>query len=104
MPQGCFHFFLIANPLCGNTISMNNVSARKLDLLIKGRGLKKGDFARTNGVSPSVLSKLLKGRQMPSVSQAIQIEELTEGYVSIRGWSVEVRTDLTQSPDQCIGV
>jgi hypothetical protein len=104
MSQGCARFFLITNYLCGNFSGMKTVSAHKLELWVRARGLKKGDVARSLGISPPVLSKILKSRQLPDVALAVKIEELTEGYVSIRGWSVEVRTDLTQSPDQCIGV
>jgi hypothetical protein len=97
-------FFLDHEFISWQYIGMKNVSAHKLELWVRARGLKKGDVARSLGISPPVLSKILKSRQLPDVALAVKIEELTEGYVSIRGWSVEVRTDLTQSPDQCIGV
>jgi transcriptional regulator with XRE-family HTH domain len=80
------------------------MSAVNLEKWIRSKGLKKSVVAQKLDVSPPTLSKILKGRQIPDIAQAIRIEELTEGFVSIRGWSIPPRTDLTEKPDQCIGV
>lgn len=85
-----------------------NEAARKLGVWLAGRKsgptrLKKGDFAKGIGISPSFLSRLLSGERKPALELAEAIEEVTDGFVSMRGWNIEVRRDLTENPKQCIG-
>jgi len=51
-------------------------------------GKRKGDFARTLGISPAYLSQLLseKARRTPSFPLMVEIERATGGEVPVSSW------------------
>lgn len=53
---------------------------------IADHGIKKLHFAKTVGVSPTILSRWLTGVHRPSGSARMMVEHVTDGAVPAAGW------------------
>ncbi len=58
-----------------------------LDQWIKQSGTRKGDIARSLGISPGRVSQLLSG-EMPSLDLAVKIQRLTGNQVRPESFSL----------------
>lgn len=53
---------------------------------LKSREITQKDFAEQIGVTPGYLSALLSGKKTPSLTVAVQIEQVTGGDVPAWSW------------------
>jgi DNA-binding XRE family transcriptional regulator len=65
-----------------------NQSSAYLSTWLKENGILRGTFARTLGISAPTMSRILRGQQVPTIELAIQIETMTHGRVSVKGWAI----------------
>jgi len=61
-----------------------------LENFLKTKGLKKKEFARWIGVSPSYLSRILNGGTVPSSRLLLKIEKQTGGVVKASSFLEEI--------------
>lgn len=62
--------------------------AMKLSDYLAERKLKPSQFAGMLGVTPSTLSRILRGHRKPSIALASKIDRETRGMVSVHDWNV----------------
>ena len=55
----------------------------KLAEFLKNQGLTPTEWARRNGLSQPVISRYLNGKRGLSLKTALQIQEITEGQVTV---------------------
>lgn len=69
------------------SLMKTSFSAQRLAQWLKERGMFQFEFAKMLDVSPSTITRIVRGDYKPRIDLAIQIEQETEGFVPIRGWS-----------------
>lgn len=62
-------------------------------------GVKINAFCRSSKISRSAMYSILGGKD-PSLRQAIAIEEISDGHVSVRDWVQELKTKTRKSKQQ----
>jgi transcriptional regulator with XRE-family HTH domain len=68
-----------------------------LDTYMRAHGLLGGAIAEQLGVSEPTLSKLRRGKQRPSIEQAVALARITQGEVPVEAWVGTA--DATRGPD-----
>lgn len=73
----------------------------KLEKYLKHRSVSQRGFAKKIGTSPNNLSSLIRGKSMPSLLLAYEIEKKTGGLVTLYDWIPEdVKKDSQETDDE----
>lgn len=65
-----------------------NIASRNLRVWLIDHRMEQQDFAAQIGTSPSTLSRVIKGFQVPTLALAVKIETETAGEVAVRDWTL----------------
>ena len=60
-----------------------------LDTWLRQNRVRAGDFAERVGIHPTTLSKVRRGKQLPTLPAALAIEKATGGAVPVHAWAAE---------------
>lgn len=72
----------------------------KLEKYLKHRSISQRGFAKKIGTTPNNLSSLIRGKSMPSLRLAYEIEKKTGGLVTLYDWIPEDAKKMTDENDE----
>lgn len=73
----------------------------KLEKYLKHRSISQCGFAKKIGTTPNNLSSLIRGKSMPSLRLAYEIEKKTGGLVTLYDWIPEdAKKDIVETDDE----
>lgn len=83
-----------------NISTKKDFTLSKLEKYLKHRGVSQRFFAKQVGITPNSLNNLIKGKSMPHLLLAYEIEKKTGGLVTVYDWIPEsYKKNDTESPD-----
>lgn len=71
-------------------------SSKYLSDWLRERKIPKGEFARKMGISKPSMSRIIQGRQLPTIDLATKIELETRGFVSVKGWVTPLQLEAAE--------
>lgn len=81
----------LVNPFHMRYNSRMNKAAFTLSAWLRDNEVSQSVFAERIGISRATLSRIINGRQQPSVGVAISIENATDGHVDVKGWLIPAK-------------
>lgn len=73
----------------------------KLEKYLKHKSVSQRGFAKKIGTTPNNLSSLIRGKSMPSLRLAYEIEKKTGGLVTVYDWIPEdAKKDTPETYDE----
>lgn len=67
----------------------NHNAVKRLHDWLEAKNLSQRDFSKLINIRQSWLSLLLRGKKIPTLRQAVEIEKATKGYIRPENWLTE---------------